>query len=59
MRWVGKHIPREDAKWVGSLLAQLTPQQINDAFRAAGYSPEQIDAYTQAVLSRIQELKQL
>ncbi len=59
MRWVGKHIPREDAKWIGSLLGQLTPQQINDAFRAAGYSPEQIDAYTQAILSRIQELNQL
>jgi len=59
MRWVGKHIPREDAKWVGSLLAQLSPQQISDAFRAAGYSPQEIDAYTQAVISRIEELKRL
>jgi hypothetical protein len=59
MRWVGKHIPRADAKWIGSLLAQLTPDQIHDAFRAAGYSPEEIDAYSQAVLARIKELNDL
>jgi hypothetical protein len=59
IRWVGKHIPREDAKWIGSLLAQLSAQQISDAFRAAGYSPQDIDAYTNAVLSRIEELKRL
>jgi hypothetical protein len=59
IRWIGEHIPRQDAKWIGSLLAQLAPQQVSDAFRAAGYSPAEIDAYTQAVLSRIQELNAL
>jgi hypothetical protein len=59
IRWVGKHIPRADAKWIGSLLAQLTPDQIRDAFRAGGYSPEEIDAYTSALISRIQELNGL
>lgn len=59
MRWIGKHIPRRDAKWIGSLLAQLSPDQIRDAFRAAGYAPLEIDAYTQAVISRIQELNGL
>jgi hypothetical protein len=59
MRWVGKHIPRSDAKWIGSLLSQLSPDQIRDAFRAAGYTPEEIDAYTQAVLARIKELNDL
>jgi hypothetical protein len=59
LRWIGRHIPRSDAKWIGSLLAQLTPGQIRDAFRAAGYSENEIDAYTQAVLSRIEELKAL
>jgi hypothetical protein len=59
MGWVGKHIPRADAKWIGSLLAQLTPDQIHDAFRAAGYSPEEIEAYSQAVLGRIKELNDL
>ena len=56
MGWVGKHIPRSDAKWIGSLLAQLSPDQIHDAFRAAGYSRDEIEAYSQAVLSRIREL---
>jgi hypothetical protein len=59
MGWVGKHIPRADAKWIGSLLSQLTPDQIHDAFRAAGYSSDQIDAYSQAVLARIKELNDL
>src|SRR6266576_2993993 len=53
MHWVGKHIPRGDAKWVGSLLARLTPEQIRDAFRAAGYSQEQVEGYTSAVQARI------
>ena len=57
--WVGRHIPRADAKWIGSLLAQLSPDQIRDAFRAAGYSPREIDVCTQAVISRIQELNSL
>ena len=59
IRWIGKQIPREDAKWVGSLLAQLSPDQIRDAFRAAGYSQEEIESYTTAVQSRIQELNGL
>jgi hypothetical protein len=58
-RWIGKHIPREDAKWIGSLLAQLTPEQIRDAFRAAGYKPEQVEEYARAVESRIAELGRL
>lgn len=57
--WIGKRIPRTDAKWLGSLLAQLSPDQIRDAFRAAGYSPEDVEANTQAVMSRIQELSSL
>lgn len=59
MRWIGKHIPREDAKWIGSLLGRLSHDQIADAFRAAGYRPEQIDAYTKAVEKRITELNEL
>lgn len=59
MRWIGKHIPRSDAKWIGSLLAQLSDDQIRDAFRAAGYNDEQVNAYTAAVRSRIQELNGL
>jgi hypothetical protein len=58
-RWIGRHIPREDVKWVGSLLSQLSPDQIRDAFKAAGYSPEQVDAYTAAVQGRIAEIAKL
>ena len=36
MRWIGKHIPREDAKWMGDVLSRLSPEQIQDAFRSAG-----------------------
>jgi len=59
MHWIGQHIPRSDAKWIGSLLAQLSPDQIRDAFRAAGYSPEQVDAFAEAVQARIAQLKSL
>jgi hypothetical protein len=40
-------------------LAQLSPDQIRDAFRAAGYSPQEIELCTQGVISRIQELNSL
>ena len=59
MRWIGKHIPRADAKWLGSLLAQLSPEQIRDAFRAANYSPPQVEAYAAAVQDRIAALEKL
>lgn len=59
LRWIGNHVPRADAKWVGSLLARLSPEQIQDAFRAAGYSPEQIAGFSQALQSRIAELNKL
>jgi hypothetical protein len=53
---VAQHIPRSDAKWLGQRLAQLSEQQIRDCFRAAGYSPEEVDAYTSAVQRRIAQL---
>jgi len=59
MRWVGNRVPRADAKWVGSLLSQLSTDQINDAFSAGGYPPDQAAAFTKVVQSRIAELNQL
>jgi hypothetical protein len=59
MRWIGKHIPLSDAKWIGGLLAQLSPQQIRDAFRAADYPPEQIEGFATVVEHRIAELNKL
>jgi hypothetical protein len=59
LRWIGKHIPRSDAKWIGGLLAQLSPDQIRDAFRAAGYSPELVEGFSAVVEERIVELNNL
>jgi hypothetical protein len=59
MRWIGKRIPRSDAKWIGGLLAQLSPEQIRDAFRAGGYSPEQVQSFAAVVEARIAELNNL
>ena len=59
MRWVGNRVPRADAKWLGSLLAQLSTAQILDAFRAGGYPQEKAAAFTKVVQSRIAELNQL
>ena len=58
-RWVGHDIPRQDVKWIAGLLAQLTPRQIEDAFRAGGYTPEQIQEYSAALRARIGELTKL
>lgn len=49
----------EQAKWLGDLLSQLTDQQLNDAFRAANYSQEEIQLLTQVVRARINELVNL
>ena len=56
MRWIGRHIPRNDAKWIGGLLAQLKPNQLEDAFRSAGYSETEIQTYASVVEKRIAEL---
>lgn len=58
-RSIGKHIPRDDAKWVGSLLGQLTPQQIRDAFRAGGYTSEEAEGYAVILEKRIAQLNAL
>lgn len=47
------------AKWLGELLAGLSPQQIKDAFRAANYNPEEIGILTEAVQDRIEQLRSL
>jgi hypothetical protein len=59
MRAIGWRIPRQDARWMGQMLGQLSPQQIRDAFRAAGYGPEDVEGFSQVVESRIGVLKSL
>jgi hypothetical protein len=58
-RSIGKHIPRADAHWIGSLLAQLSHEQIRDAFRAGGYSASDVEAYSEIVEKRIAALTAL
>jgi hypothetical protein len=59
MDWIGKDIPRQDARWIASMLKQLSHQQLVDAFRAGHFPPDQIDAYVELIQSRIQELSSL
>lgn len=46
----------ENARWMADLLLQLSDKQIDDAFRAANYKPEEIQVYRTAVKSRIKAL---
>ena len=57
--WVGKHIPREDAKWIGGMLGQLSHEQICDAFRAGGYNPQEVEEFAKVLEARIAELNKL
>lgn len=59
LRWIGHDIPRADARWIGQLLAQLSPDQIRQAFRAADYSPQQVEEFAGVVEERIKELNAL
>jgi hypothetical protein len=56
---VTDHIPRADAKWLGQILSQLYVDQIRDCFRAAGYTPEEVEEYTKVVQGRIADLNAL
>jgi hypothetical protein len=58
-QWIGDNIPREDARWIGSMLGQLTHEQLEDAFRAGNFPPESIDQYVAVLESRIAQLKAL
>ncbi|HEY7785421.1 MAG TPA: hypothetical protein VIB00_11875 [Pyrinomonadaceae bacterium] len=48
-----------DAVWVGNLLSQLSNKQLRDAFRAANYTPSEIDILTGEVRERTNELARL
>ena len=59
LRWIGRHIPRADAKWMGQLLGRLSQEQIRDAFRAAGYSAQEVQEFAAIVQNRIAQLNML
>jgi hypothetical protein len=52
-------IPVAHARWIGSLLNQLSDEQLRDAFRAALYSESIRDSYVAALRERINQLSQL
>jgi hypothetical protein len=56
---LGRNVPRADAKWLGGLLDRLSSAQIRDAFRAAGYSPEEVEAFSRILKERITTLTDL
>jgi hypothetical protein len=59
LRWIGRNIRRSDAKWMGSMLARLSPKQVRDAFRAAGYSDAEVEGFAQVFETRIAALNDL
>ena len=59
MRWIGRRVPRNDVKWIAQLLAQLSPDQIRDSFRAAGYKPDEVEGFSKVVEGRIAQLNKL
>lgn len=59
MEKIVRHIPREDAKWIGQILSRLSEEQIRDAFRAGGYTAEEVEGFAKEVQKRIAELNAL
>lgn len=53
---VFKDISVAQGRWLADRLLRLRDSQIRDAFRAADYSPAEIDILTSAVKTRIREL---
>ncbi|HYK20112.1 MAG TPA: hypothetical protein VEV42_05225 [Pyrinomonadaceae bacterium] len=45
-----------DARWLSNWLTRLSDEQIKDAFRAANYSPEEVDVLAAAFKERINDL---
>ena len=52
-------IPVAHARWIGSLLSQLTEAQLRDAFGAAGYDTPTAEGYVRALRERISQLTRL
>jgi hypothetical protein len=56
LRDIFKDVTVPQGRWLANLLMQLNEQQIRDAFRAANYSPSDIDLLTRAFRSKVDEL---
>jgi hypothetical protein len=56
MKQVFENITVADARWLSNLLGRLSDEQIKDAFRAANYSPSEVDDLARAFRQRISDL---
>ena len=54
-----QNISVADARWIGDWLSRLSDRQIQDAFRAANYSTQEVRMLTDAVRKRINQLQNL
>ena len=59
LRGIGRNIPRQNARWIGDMLGELSREQIRDAFRAAGYEGEELDEFASDFEARVTELQKL
>jgi hypothetical protein len=59
MQDIVKRIPIADARWLGERLGRLSVEQIRDAFRASGFSPADVEVYSQVVVARVRALQDL
>ena len=56
LRGIFNNITVPQGRWLADLLLQLDDRQIEDAFRAANYSPSDIETYRKAIRAKINEL---
>lgn len=56
---VMQDIAVENARWIGSLLSELSDEQLRDAFRAANYDQQTMDGFVSAIRDRINQLNKL
>ncbi len=57
--WIGNNVPAPDAHWIGTLLGQLSHQQLVDAFRAGNFPTSEVERYVSVMEDRIRELQGL
>jgi hypothetical protein len=59
LEWIGRRVPVADARWMGQILSRLSDDQVEAAFRAAGYEPVEVQKFSAVVEKRISELNNL
>jgi hypothetical protein len=50
-------VPLEHARWFAGLAAQLTENQVRQAFEAAGATPAEVDGFSSRIMEKIRELQ--